>query len=95
MSKQEKLIKEMIPYIWYLFCRYLNDPHYMVQQSDILIKVFMKKTEVSSFIKNINKKLEEIVGTGDFRPITYKEIDDLTYGEVLHQIIYYYGNNKI
>ena len=79
MSKQEKLIKEMIPYIWYLFCRYLNDPHYMVQQPYILIKVFMKKTEVSSFIKNINKKLEEIVGTEDFRPITYKEIDDLTY----------------
>ncbi len=95
MNKQEKLIKEMIPYIWYLFIRYLNNPNYLVQQSDLLIKVFMKKTEVSSFIKDINNKLEEIVGTTDFRPITYKEVDDLTYGEVLHQIIYYYGNNKI
>lgn len=95
MNKQEELIKEMIPYIWYLFCRYLNNPSYMVQQSDILIKVFMKKTDVSSFIKNINRKLEEIVGTADFRPIIYKDIDELTYGDVLHQIIYYYVNNKI
>lgn len=95
MNKQEELIKEMIPYIWYLFCRYLNNPNYMVQQSDILIKVFMKKTDVSSFIRNINKKLEEIVGTEDFIPITYKGIDEITYGEVLHQIIYYYVNNKV
>ena len=95
MNKQEELIKEIIPYIWYLFCRYLNNPNYMVQQSDILIKVFMKKTDVSSFIKDINNKLEEIVGTADFIPIIYKGINELTYGEVLHQIIYYYVNNKI
>ena len=95
MNKQEELIKGMIPYIWYLFCRYFHNQNYMVQQSDLLIKVFMKKTDVSSFIRNINKKLEEIVGTEDFIPITYKGIDELTYGEVLHQIIYYYGNNKI
>lgn len=55
----------------------------------------MKKTTNISFLKDINNKLEEIVGTVDFRPIIYKGIDELTYGDVLHQIIYYYVNNKI
>ena len=94
MNKQEKLIKEMVLYIWYLFKIYLNDPNYFVKQEDVLIKVFMNKNQVKLFIGRINKKLESIVSTKEFKPILYKEISRLTYGEVLHQIIYYYGNKQ-
>lgn len=49
MNKQEKLIKEMVPYMWYLFKIYLNDPNYFVKQEDRLIKVFMNKNQVKLF----------------------------------------------
>lgn len=83
-NQTEKNIKQMVPYFWILFKRYLNNPSYFVRQEDVLADLFMKgESDVQEFLEECNKKLLEL--NSDIK-LEYKE--RLTYKDILNPIVY-------
>ena len=77
MMKEER-VKILIPYIWDLFKRYLNNTGVIVKSEDTLASLFMRGEEdVKEFIKLLNKKANESrcgVKIAYQENITYKQV---------------------
>jgi hypothetical protein len=81
MEKEDR-IRILIPYIWTLFKRYLNNTGYIVRSEDILANLFMRGEEdVKELVQNLNHKSEEC-GCG----ILVKYSKGLTYYQLLLQL---------
>lgn len=81
MMKEER-VKILIPYIWDLFKRYLNNTGIIIKSEDVLSSLFMRgEKDVQEFVRLLNKKSKE--ANCDIH-INYQE--KLTYKQVILQL---------
>lgn len=91
MKNQERLIKVSMNNIWYLFRIYLNDPNYLVKNTDVLANKFGNgEKDVKEFVKQLNGKISSVLG---IEPIKYSK--RITYQQLLKQITTYYERTEI